>query len=316
MSSSLYNATGTMIDSSAKHIVACKVCEKYFQADRNKSPDDLHRHKTVFAMLKNEMVLNCSMRMDGTFEKHAYPAVVTTLGDDLTSEDKTDYVLFYAGYLVQIPRYFSFQGVAMTTAWATQRTGDTVGSVLIGGMITILNGDYQCFAGDLVQWYFDFERCAFDKDGVRTIHNRGSMNFLEMEKPALKKIEYKVNDDNPLKRKFETLGKEDGYETITSLYGELDDDKEKIEGALEQPYEEDLDGKARRVYEHMRYYAKTQYSSSEKKNIILPKALKPTKDRVYNSMDRIRVFGKVVNGGRPWEHIDVMISNVPNLYYL
>lgn len=36
-----------------------------------------------------------------------------------------------------------FMGVALGTAWASPQSGDTVGSVMIGGLRTILNGGFQ-----------------------------------------------------------------------------------------------------------------------------------------------------------------------------
>ena len=36
-------------------------------------------------------------------------------------------------------------------------SGDTVASVLVAGMMTVLNGHFTMHTGDEVQWYFDFE---------------------------------------------------------------------------------------------------------------------------------------------------------------
>jgi hypothetical protein len=40
-------------------------------------------------------------------------------------------------------------------------SGDTVASVLVGGMMTVLNGHFTMHTGDEVQWYFDFEADMF-----------------------------------------------------------------------------------------------------------------------------------------------------------
>ena len=40
--------------------------------------------------------------------------------------------------------FFTAQGYALGTAWASQQTGDTVASVLIGGMQTVMNGAFAC----------------------------------------------------------------------------------------------------------------------------------------------------------------------------
>jgi len=63
-------------------------------------------------------------------------------------------------------------------AWASYLSGDTVASVLVGGMVTVQNGHFTMHTGDLVQWYFDWERPEFQHDNkhngrrhpVRPVH--------------------------------------------------------------------------------------------------------------------------------------------------
>eukprot|EP00960_Hanusia_phi_P064815 765923-Hanusia_phi.AAC.10 len=55
----------------------------------------------------------------------------------------------------------------MGTAYASDLSGDNVGSVLIGGKATVLNGHFPCYTGELVQWYLDFERDEYDEEGFR-----------------------------------------------------------------------------------------------------------------------------------------------------
>jgi hypothetical protein len=57
---------------------------------------------------------------------------------------------------------FRCQGVALGQAWASYLSGDTVASVLVGGMMTVLNGHFPMHTGDEVQWYFDFEQDLFE----------------------------------------------------------------------------------------------------------------------------------------------------------
>jgi hypothetical protein len=40
-------------------------------------------------------------------------------------------------------------------------------SVLIGGQITVTNGDFAMRPGQMVQWYFDFEGEGFGEEGRR-----------------------------------------------------------------------------------------------------------------------------------------------------
>ena len=58
-------------------------------------------------------------------------------------------------------------GYATTIGYAHPNTGDTMTSVLIGGLITVQNGDFEVFAGDPVQFYWCFEKDDFQKDGRR-----------------------------------------------------------------------------------------------------------------------------------------------------
>jgi len=57
--------------------------------------------------------------------------------------------------------FFRAEGYALGTAWASDQTGDTVSSILIGGMQTVMNGAFPCNAGEVLQWYFEFEASQF-----------------------------------------------------------------------------------------------------------------------------------------------------------
>lgn len=58
-------------------------------------------------------------------------------------------------------------GYASTLGWAHPNTGDTMTAVMIGGLRTVMNGDFEVFAGDPLQWYWGFERDDFHADGRR-----------------------------------------------------------------------------------------------------------------------------------------------------
>lgn len=49
--------------------------------------------------------------------------------------------------------YFAV-GFANTIGYAHANTGDTMTSVMIGGLRTVMNGDFEIFPGDLVQFYW------------------------------------------------------------------------------------------------------------------------------------------------------------------
>lgn len=62
--------------------------------------------------------------------------------------------------------YFAV-GFANTLGYAHANSGDTMTSVMIGGLRTVMNGDFEIFAGDLVQFYWTFEKDDFEQDGRR-----------------------------------------------------------------------------------------------------------------------------------------------------
>jgi hypothetical protein len=57
---------------------------------------------------------------------------------------------------------FYVVGIALGTAWAHPSTGDTVASVMIGGLRTVQNGAFPVHTNDLLCIYFDDERDFFE----------------------------------------------------------------------------------------------------------------------------------------------------------
>jgi hypothetical protein len=60
---------------------------------------------------------------------------------------------------------FYVVGVTLGTAWAHPSSGDTVASVMIGGLKTVQNGAFHIHTNDLTCIYFDDKRDLF-KVGV------------------------------------------------------------------------------------------------------------------------------------------------------
>jgi hypothetical protein len=189
---SMPSATSTRVDSSSKHIQACKVQhDLILMLSGVRTPDELHHDKMRYCMHKDEIVLCVSKPMFPdkcivSAPAHAYPPVVTTLAgvDPLTKR-----FLFYlmhtakgprdvgAAYSelvaaahakgVEVPRavdnlpYFRTVGVALGQAFASPMSGDTVASVMIGGLRTVRNGAFEVYCGDILQWYWDGEEGMF-----------------------------------------------------------------------------------------------------------------------------------------------------------
>lgn len=58
-----------------------------------------------------------------------------------------------APFMSMMNDYFAV-GFANTIGYAHANTGDTMTSVMIGGLRTVMNGDFEIFPGDLVQFYW------------------------------------------------------------------------------------------------------------------------------------------------------------------
>jgi hypothetical protein len=66
----------------------------------------------------------------------------------------------FDSFIARMP-YLQAQGYAQTVGYASAVSGDTVLSVLIGGIVTVRNGHFPMRCGQAVQWYFNFEKDSF-----------------------------------------------------------------------------------------------------------------------------------------------------------
>lgn len=60
-----------------------------------------------------------------------------------------------------------YVGFANTLGWAHAHNGDTMSSVMIGGLRTVRNGAFEVQTGDLLMWYWPCEQDCFYADGRR-----------------------------------------------------------------------------------------------------------------------------------------------------
>mgnify|MGYP001227359533 CR=1 FL=1 len=238
----LATMTSTRVDSAAKHILACKVdSDLMLHLVSDSIPNEhkrreLHVQKHKYCMFKNDLVMNVSQPLFPTnnsvtpLHTRAYPAVITTMAD-VSNEAKTWLAVLYStqtgkqfetcreayetyrdGHkpadskqVLQMP-YFLAQGYALGTAYASDQTGDTVASVLIGGMQTVMNGAFACQAGDVLQWYFEFEENMFYP---KTIKRGSGKKFIAGSRKEVATINQP--DEKGLKA-FMTHLKGKGYE--------------------------------------------------------------------------------------------------------
>eukprot|EP00960_Hanusia_phi_P075098 768373-Hanusia_phi.AAC.15 len=302
---SVGQVTGTQVHSGPKHILQCQVSEDVLRAlaDGEEHRDRIQRDKMLYCMHKHELALCCNVpyntenNMLFRLRKSAYPSVVTTLGfiapktrdlirmvynapTDGDFEAIRDAIMTHArshpAFDFSIPS-FVFQGVVQTQAWATSNFGDTIGSVLVAGFATIMNGHFHAYTGDLVHWYFDFEANMFKEDGTR----RTEGNFGVDAGTSLQKVE----------------GIEDGmwnYNEQTPAMGDVAGERKDFHEMREHGKYPDM----------FKEYNSKQRKYGYKQNVVYPKTYHYV-DCGYG--DRIRVFGRVVNGGRPFEPIDVLL---------
>ena len=82
---SLGSATGSRVDSAAKHTMACKLDTRFFRCGFEQggefADNILHQNKMQYAMQKDEIVMNTTKKFLSVPGSQAYPLVVTTLGD-------------------------------------------------------------------------------------------------------------------------------------------------------------------------------------------------------------------------------------------
>jgi hypothetical protein len=174
--------------------------------------------------------------------------------------------------------YFIAQGYSLGIAYASALSGDTVGSVLIGGMCTVMNGAFECKAGQMLQWYFDFERNCFCQD------NEHSRNGLIMA-GTRRNIDINTKNEAELKNKLLAL------KTYTS--GDTESEK------------------SREAYHQRALGAMDAYplgGKSDRKSLIaFPKPYMLNSDGQDHYGDKIRIFAKCITGARKHEMVDIML---------
>lgn len=139
-----------------------------------------------------------------------------------------------------IPKIHDFitVGYSNTLGWAHAHTGDTMTSVMIGGLRTVMNGDFEMFTGDLVQWYWPFERTCFNKQGRRKprIKNGGEVVLNEdparADLTATSGVDWSLDKDSQQRKMFfdQQYGDRKGREKVVAQIKpyKRDDDEPRI----------------------------------------------------------------------------------------
>ena len=122
----------------------------------------------------------------------------------------------------QVQRIHDFVtiGYSNTLGWAHAHCGDTMTSVMIGGLRTVLNGDFDVFCGDLIQWYWPFERDCFTRDGRRKdikVEHGETHGSLKVDPAG--PDPFKEEKDTALRKQFydQQYGQKKGTEKVVGL---------------------------------------------------------------------------------------------------
>jgi len=193
--SSIGNMTNTLIETGARHMQQCRTNQDVLAAMCG-SAASLADNDDAYCMGKDELAVTCGAQLFGnvakTATKYAYPNVVTTLGS-LTDQERWMMAQYYhtMGWLTPEDlkkeivsgsfdpdeikkfdtertkqfRHFMPVGYSVGHACAHSRNGDTVASVQIGGLRTVLNGGFYVSTGDLIQMYIPEVEAAFFNGG-------------------------------------------------------------------------------------------------------------------------------------------------------
>lgn len=340
---SLGTATGTRVDSPAKHIMACKVDSNYLitllgnaASQHTDAYTTLHQNKMRWCMHKDEVVLFTGKKLlsvgsYATVNPKAYPLVITTVGDmhqltkkflvNLYDQDtafsfyslvktlqddtvwfndpqKTEKIFgnnvtstaFDNLLLAQDPEKSEFhmvkhqilgtpdfrcQGIALGQAFASHMSGDTVASVLVGGVQTVLNGAFPMQTGDLVQWYFDYEEDMFETKSTLTQGIRHPERAVNADQNSVSSLMLSKRKHMDARNFGVAPGYGRDFQRCKDTKGIV-----RIKSYKYRPRTYTVDGNAAQT---VTLNTKESYG------------------------DKIRVFAKCISGGRPYDQVDIML---------
>jgi ribosomal protein L27 len=192
---SIGNMTNTLIETGARHMQQCRTNFDVLVAMAG-TEENLLNADDKWCMGKDELVVSCGKHLYKnatiTGTKYAYPSVVTTLGT--MSNDEKAYIASHyhfmgltsveqhkqkkqifkddkeTGVAKQL-RHFMPVGYSVGRACAHAYKGDTVASVQVGGLRTVINGPYEVQTGDMIQMFHpESEGALFNAEGGRNLH--------------------------------------------------------------------------------------------------------------------------------------------------
>ena len=191
---SLGSTVSTRADTAARHMQACRVNYEHLTMMTGKGEAEFMNNKFKYCMHKDELAVSLSKPMFASdamqsSQKYPYPSVITTLGDipkevknficwsnhissdptydtQIETQKNSSTIDQYRTQVSNLKEYLPV-GYSVGLAYAHPSSGDNVASVMIGGVVTIMNGHFPMSTGDMVQFYWDFEQNMFHVDGAR-----------------------------------------------------------------------------------------------------------------------------------------------------
>jgi len=179
--------TNTLIETGARHMQQCRTSANTLQAFAG-DENSLINNDQKWCMDKDELVVSCGKHVKPgsalTGRKYAYPSVITCMGPTTPAEkmvlaayyhsnNVADFKIEFKTMMDENAKTAAFHnfvpvGYSVGKAYAHQQNGDTVASVQIGGLRTVLNGGFEVQTGDLIQMYIpDIETFLFNSTGGR-----------------------------------------------------------------------------------------------------------------------------------------------------
>ena len=189
--------------------------------------------------------------------------------------------------------FFRLQGVTEGIGYASSLSGDTAATVMIGGLRTVMNGGFELRAGQLVQWYFDFEAPFFCGEAME--QSNGELIAVGM------RIHEPLNQADVEGSKRKRLRADDSHSQLDLLGVSLMDEQESL-----QPQDEQRKKYHERALGMADAFPKGGVSNT-KHNIVYPKPYMLRPDGTEHYADKIRIFARCVNGARKYEMVDIQL---------
>ena len=141
-------------------------------------------------------------------------------------------------------------GFAQTLGWAHPNSGDTMVTVMIGGLRTVMNGDFEVFPGDLLQWYWPFERDCFRADGRRKEYMCAwVVDEYGTKTPPNVRPEYEAGGPNSFRLDGSATAREKFH---TRGYGNISEKQSKLVARVKPFFRDD---ESPRMYDSYRVFA-------------------------------------------------------------